>query len=466
MHAGITRNYGMVGLGKTGQATARALTAQGHRVIAWDDGAPSRAAFAASVADVPLIPLEEWPWHEVDAMILSPGVPLHFPLPHRSVTMARTHGVAITSDIELWCDAHPHTPMIGITGTNGKSTTTTLIGHILAYAKRQAVVGGNLGTPVMALPAMDEGGVAVFELSSYQLDLCNHTRVHTAVLLNFSPDHLDRHGSMAGYIQAKARIFAHQQAGDVAIIGVDDDDARGLYETMRARSDVRTIAISGRMRCEGGVYVENGVLVDARAHQEKRFDVSAIKALQGEHNWQNAAAAYAACVLQDIAPETIYAAMQQFSGLAHRMQWLGEVGGVSCVNDSKATNADAAEKALRNYHHIYWIAGGVAKDGGIESLRAYAPHIRRAYLIGEAAPLFQQTLAMWGVQTVMAGTMDKAFAQALSDARADAEKAVEGACVLLSPACASFDQYPNFEARGEHFMRLFAAQSEAANVHA
>lgn len=452
----------MFGLGKTGQSTARALADAGHTVIAWDDTATSRQAFAKHVPNVTLQPVEDWPWHELDAFVLSPGVPLTHPAPHRSVLLAKEHHVSVTCDIELLCDAHPSARVIGITGTNGKSTTTTLIGHIFSECKKRVAVGGNLGVPVMDLPAMGAGEHYVLELSSYQLDLCQHTRVHCALLLNFSPDHLDRHGDMAGYIAAKKRIFAHQKPGDVAVVGVDDAHSKSVYEDLKKRSDITTLAISGKHAVEGGIYVINGVLYDARdAANVHEYSLREVKSLQGNHNYQNAAAAYAACVLEGLEPSAIIDAMQSFHGLAHRMQWLGEAGGVAYINDSKATNADAAEQALRTFEPIYWIAGGVAKDGGITALLPYFSKIAKAYLIGASANDFAHVLQQHHVPFDMAGTLDVAVKNASADARAASSKP---AYVLLSPASASFDQYPNFEARGEHFMAL--VEEQKALVHA
>lgn len=452
------RSYGMFGLGKTGLATARAVKARGDKVVVWDDGEASREAFKKAEPDMTMKAPADWSWGALDAVILSPGVPLTHPKPHSVVELARKHDVPVTGDIELLWQHHPDANYIGITGTNGKSTTTTLIGHIFAQCGKRAAVGGNLGTPVMALADMDEGGNYILELSSYQLDLCEQARFNTALLLNFSPDHLDRHGSMQGYIDAKRRIFNNQAPRDVAIIGIDDADAKNMFETLQKTHPARVIAISAREVVKDGVYVQNGVLVDATSPVEQRFDLNGIKALQGEHNWQNAAAAYAVCAMNNIAPAAIYAAMQTFAGLDHRMQWLGTVDGVQYVNDSKATNADAAEKALKTYNDIYWIAGGVAKEGGIAPLAPYFSKIRHAYLIGQAAEEFAQTLE-GNVPYTIANTMDVAFAKASDAARG-------GACVLLSPACASFDQYPNFEVRGDDFKRLYAARKGTADVHA
>jgi len=453
-----TPTYAMFGLGKTGQATAQALSAQGAKVIAWDDGEAGRAAFAKAVPAVSMKSPQDWPWASLDAVVLSPGVPLTHPQPHAVVQLAKQHGARITGDIELLWQQHPDATYIGITGTNGKSTTTTLTGHIFLQCGKTAAIGGNLGMPVMALPVMDEGGAYILELSSYQLDLCDELRLNTALVLNFSPDHLDRHGSMAGYVEAKRRIFRNQTARDVAIIGVDDADANAMHDWLVKNHPGRVVPISARSVVAGGVYVQDGILVDATSPSEQRFDLRGIKALQGEHNWQNAAAAYAICAMHNIAPAAIYAAMQHFAGLDHRMQWLGEARGVAYVNDSKATNADAAEKALKTYDKIHWIIGGVAKDGGIESLAPYFGKIAHAYLIGQAAPEFANTLE-GRVPYTQCGTLDVAFTNAAAHAKA-------GEVVVLAPACASFDQYPNFEARGAHFKQMFTALKESADVHA
>ncbi len=453
-----SRNYGMFGLGKTGLATARALAARGDSVVVWDDGEAGREAFKKAEPGIAMKAPESWSWNKLDALILSPGVPLTHPKPHSVVALAKKNNVPITGDIELLWLHHPEANYIGITGTNGKSTTTTLIGHIFAHAGKAAAVGGNLGTPVLALPDMGEGETYVLELSSYQLDLCEQAHFNTALLLNFSPDHLDRHGDMAGYITAKKRIFRNQLPRDVAIIGVDDADANAVYEELKNTHPARVIPISAREAVTGGVYVQDGILVDATGPSPQRFDLNNIKALQGEHNWQNAAAAYAVCAMNNIASAAIYEAMKSFAGLDHRMQWLGNVNGVQYVNDSKGTNADAAEKALKTYSDIYWIAGGVAKKGGIEALAPYFSKIRHAYLIGQAAEDFAKTLE-GTVPYTIAGTLDEAFKQASA-------AAPQGASVVLSPACASFDQYPNFEARGDHFKKLVAALKGAGDVHA
>jgi UDP-N-acetylmuramoylalanine--D-glutamate ligase len=447
------KTYGMVGLGKTGQATAAALIASGARVFAWDDGEESRNALLRALPDVQIAPCEAWPWHELSEVVLSPGVPTTFPKPHAVVALAQAHNVGLIGDIELLYSANPHARYIAITGTNGKSTTTSLIAHIIAQAGMPVQVGGNLGTAVLSLEAQGADGVYVLELSSYQLELVRSTKFTIAVLLNFSPDHLDRHGTMAEYIAAKRHIFDRQDTNDTAIIGVDDAYSEAIAREMLVEKNQRVIPISVTQTVGNGLHAAGGIISNALAAPKTHADIASVKALQGAHNWQNATAAYAACFALGMAHETILAGLQTFPGLAHRMQWLGEWHGVAFVNDSKATNADATEKALLTYENIYWILGGVAKEGGIAPLQKYFHKIRRAYLIGEASKAFAHMLGD-NVKHTACGTLDIAVAHATRDALADA---AAKPVILLSPACASFDQFKNFEQRGEHFMALVDA---------
>lgn len=426
-------SYAVVGLGKSGRATVKALRDSGATVFTFDDKNPGPDD----------TPPEQWDWPALQAIIMSPGIAWYYPQMHPVAVLAKQHEVPFLGDVELLYLARPNATYIAITGTNGKSTTTTLVAHILDHAGVDYTVGGNLGTPVLELPEKD---VYVLELSSYQLDLVQQFHAQVAVLLNLSPDHIDHHGSMERYVEAKKRIFAHQSKKEVAILGVDDALSDALAKEMRANKQQCVIPVSARQKLASGVFVQHGVLHNGFALVEEAGDLRRIKSLQGEHNWQNAAAAYAACFSYGLSHAVIMEAMQTYPGLKHRMQWLGEINGVQFVNDSKATNADAAEKALKTYDNIYWIAGGVAKEGGIEPLKPYFPKIRKAYLIGEAAPAFGKTLK--GVSAVQSGTLDAAFAQALRDAPA-------GSAIVLSPACASFDQYPNFEVRGDAFIALF-----------
>lgn len=431
-----SKTYGVVGLGKSGRATVASLLASGAKVIAWDDGEAGRAAAAKEFSSLIIRPVEGWDFSILTSLVMSPGIFLT----HPAVIAAKAAGVEVIGDIELLYRAQPHAKYVAITGTNGKSTTTTLIAHILKACGSQVEVGGNLGTPALALDALDASGIYVLELSSYQLDLVTSTHFNVAVLLNISPDHLDHHGSMENYIAAKMHIFDRMTAADVAVIGVDDADSVKIVDELKPMQVVR---ISGAARNDAAFNVEQ---------------IRNVKSLQGAHNHQNAAAAYAACIACGCSHLGILAAMQTYPGLDHRMQWLGEIAGVQYVNDSKATNADAAEKALLTYDNVYWIIGGVAKEGGIKPLEKYFGKIRHAYLIGEAADAFARTLE-GKVAYTSCGTLDKAFAAASADARRDG---IKGAVVLLSPACASFDQYPNFEVRGNAFKKLYESLSVGA----
>jgi UDP-N-acetylmuramoylalanine--D-glutamate ligase len=451
--------YGVCGLGKSGRATVEALLASGAEVWAWDDNEKVNAAMEKDFPAAHVTPMSTWPWAALAALMMSPGIPLYHPQTHPAVAKAMEHKVELLGDVELLFRAQPRATFIGITGTNGKSTTTALIGHILERCGREVAIGGNLGIPALALEPLSEGGIYVLELSSYQLELLQAAKMHVAILLNISPDHLDHHGGMENYIAAKKHIFDRQGKKDVAVVGIDDAISEAICRELAAGRRQGVIPVSARQRVGNGIYASKGILHNQFALAEQQGDLRAIKSLQGEHNWQNAAASYAACFAVGCAHDKIMAAMQTYPGLPHRMQWLGEIGGIQLVNDSKATNADAAEKSLRTYDYIYWIAGGIAKEGGIAPLEKYFPKIRRAYLIGEAATEFEKTLK-GKVAVTQCGTLDKAFAAALKDARKDK---VKGAAILLAPACASFDQFANFEARGEAFMKLAeAARKENA----
>jgi UDP-N-acetylmuramoylalanine--D-glutamate ligase len=441
------KTFGVVGLGKSGRATVASLLKSGAKVVAWDDGEAGRIAAQKEFPEITVSAVESWDVASLASLVMSPGIMLN----HPAVIAAQKHGVEVIGDIELLYRAQPKARYVCITGTNGKSTTTTLIAHVLSACGKRVEVGGNLGTPALALAPLAADGIYVLELSSYQLDLVRTTHFQTALLLNISPDHLDHHGSMENYIAAKKHIFDRMEKADVAIIGVDDGVSESIAREVIASKRQCVIPISGRQTIHNGVFVTHGVLRNHFGLREVAGDIRAIKSLRGAHNGQNAAAAYAACLVNGCTHDGIIAAMQTYAGLAHRMQWLGEIAGVQYVNDSKATNADAAEKALLTYDSIYWIIGGVAKEGGIAPLAKYFSKIRHAYLIGEAADDFAKTLE-GHVPFTHCGTLDKAFAAATGDAQRDA---AQGAVVLLSPACASFDQFANFEARGAAFADLF-----------
>jgi UDP-N-acetylmuramoylalanine--D-glutamate ligase len=445
------KTVAVFGLGRTGLTAARALIAGGAKVALWDEKPESREAAAAE--GFPVVDLQAADWSQFAALMLSPGVPLTHPKPHWTVGKAKAAGVEILGDVELFArtvnaaPVHKRPKIIAITGTNGKSTTTALIGHLCASAGRDTRVGGNIGLGVLGLEDMHGGAVYVLELSSYQLDLTSSLKPDAVVLLNISPDHLDRHGGMDGYIAAKRRIFLNQGKGDTAIIGVDDPWCQQICTEITAANRRTIWPISAGKAMGRGVYALQGVLYDATGERVVEMaDLLRARSLPGRHNWQNAAAAYAAARAIGIPAHDAVDGLMTFPGLAHRMETVGKIGRVRFVNDSKATNADAARQAMSSYPKFYWIAGGVAKAGGIDDLKDLFPRIAKAYLIGEAANVFAVTLA-GKADVKMSGTLEKAVQQAYADAAASGEDAV----VLLSPACASFDQFSDFEARGEAF---------------
>ena len=433
----------VLGLARSGLASAQALAESGAQVRAWDNDAG--ACHAAAATGIPLADLATEDAAGWAALVMSPGIPLTHPAPHPIAAKALAAGVPVIGDIELLWQAGTGARFLGITGTNGKSTTTALIGHILGQARHPVAIGGNLGTPVLTLPALGADGTYVIEMSSFQLDLIAETRFAVAILLNVTPDHLDRHGDMAGYVAAKTRIFMNQLPGDTAIVGVDDDWCRLVADGL---DPARIVRISVERTVPDGVYVLDGTLIDDTDGTERVItDLKQIPRLPGAHNWQNAAAAYAACRACGLTVAEIVEGLTSFAGLAHRQELVARIGKVRFINDSKATNADAAAKALGCYDAIHWIAGGVPKAGGIEPLRGFFPRIRHAYLIGSAAKQFQETLGET-VPSSLSGDLPTAVRDAAVAAKADP---AEAPVVLLSPACASFDQYRNFEIRGDAF---------------
>ncbi|AWU94157.1 UDP-N-acetylmuramoyl-L-alanine--D-glutamate ligase [Azospirillum ramasamyi] len=442
----------VMGLGKSGLATARALRDSGAEVRVWDDNPDSRAA--AEAEGFAVVDLATADLSDLTTIVWSPGIPHTHPKPHPVAERARALGIELICDIELLGRAERDCAFIGITGTNGKSTTTTLIGHIMAAAGRKAAVGGNLGTPVLSFDPIGSGGTCVLEMSSYQLELTHSITFDIAVLLNITPDHLARHGGMEGYIAAKKLIFHRQTRPRTAVIGVDDEHCRKIHADLAAAGDQRIWPVSALGPVAGGVYAADGWLVDDTDGEAARVaELSTLPTLLGTHNWQNAAAAFAACKAAGLPVPAILAAMATFPGLAHRQQLVGEADGVRFVNDSKATNADATEKALATFDPIYWILGGQAKDTGLNGLEGYMGRVRHAFLIGEAQEQFAAWLDARGVAYTRCGTLDIATAKAAGLALAER---LDGACVLLSPACASWDQFANFEKRGKAFAAYVA----------
>ncbi len=451
------KRVGVFGLGRSGNATVDALMRGGAEVLAWDD-APAAAARSEELG-LPVVNLHEVDFSSLDSFVLSPGVPLTHPEPHWSVRKALATGTEIIGDTEILAReiAGTSARLIGITGTNGKSTTTALTGHVLANAGLDVQVGGNIGTAALLLPPPQDSTVYVIELSSYQIDLMPSLKPDVGILMNLSPDHLDRHGTMENYAAVKARMFALQDAGDAAAIGIDDEWCARIAADAARQTDVVTFSVKGR---KAAIMADASGLADSR--DGVRISLASARALRGAHNAQNACAAYIAARRMGLNPEQIEQGFNTFPGLAHRMEEVGHTGRVVFINDSKATNADAAEKALSSFSRIYWIAGGQAKAGGIEPLAPLFGRIARSYLIGQDASQLAESLE-GRVPYEICGTMEAAVAAAARDAARD-QSAADEVAVLLSPACASFDQYPNFEVRGEDF-RALVQQLDGVEFH-
>ncbi|WP_313612691.1 UDP-N-acetylmuramoyl-L-alanine--D-glutamate ligase [Agrobacterium sp.] len=446
------RKVALFGLGGSGLATAKALVAGGADVVAYDDNPDSAAKAAAEGITVADLRTVHWP--SLAAFVLSPGVPLTHPKPHWTVELARAAGVEIIGDVELFVRerrAHsPDCPFIAITGTNGKSTTTALIAHILQQSGRDTQLGGNIGTAVLTLDPPKAERYYVVECSSYQIDLAPTLNPTAGILLNLTPDHLDRHGTMQHYGDVKERLVA---GSNTAVIGVDDSYCALIADRVE-RAGVKVMRISKRNVVASGLYAQGSQIISAEGGTSSLFvDLDGIQTLRGAHNAQNTAAAIAACLAGGVSADDIRSGLKTFPGLKHRMQPVARRGSVTFINDSKATNADAAAPALSSYDRIYWIAGGLPKSGGISSLSSLFPRIAKAYLIGEAAAEFAATLGDT-VPYEISGTLDKAVEHAAADAQKDENI---GNVVMLSPACASFDQYKNFEVRGDAFVAHVAA---------
>ena len=442
------QNLAVFGLGASGRATARALVSGGAEVVAWDDAAASRAAAAAE--NIPLAEPDGIDWARQSALVLSPGVPLTHPRPHAVVERAAAAGIAVIGDIELMAECCSDTVLVAVTGTNGKSTVAALLAHICGTTGRRAQLGGNIGRPALDLDPPAPGEVIILELSSFQLELTRNAAFDIAILLNLTPDHLDRHGSMASYTAAKKRIFRGARDGrpQSAVVGIDDDCCRAIHDELAAggRFTVRPVSVGAGTGT--GVHVVDGTLIDDADGES--CDLSAVSSLRGPHNWQNAAAAWAAARMLGITPDAIRAALPTFRGLPHRMETVAVIDGIRYVNDSKATNGAAAARALASFSEIYWIAGGIAKEDGLAPAAPWLGNVRHAYLIGEAAASFGRELR-GRVPCTQSDSLERAVRAARRQAVADRAREP---VVLLSPAGASFDRYRNFAARGEHFRAL------------
>jgi UDP-N-acetylmuramoylalanine--D-glutamate ligase len=449
------KTVAVFGLGGSGLASCHALKAGGAEVIAGDDGL-DRLAEAAK-AGFTTADLRTVSWANFAALVLTPGVPLTHPAPHWSVLKAREAGVEVIGDIELFCRERrrhaPDAPFVAITGTNGKSTTTALIAHLMRVAGYDAQMGGNIGTAILSLEPPRMGRVHVVEMSSYQIDLTPSLDPTVGILLNVSEDHIDRHGTLEHYAAVKEGLVASVQPQGTSIVDVDDGFSRATADRLD-QAGKRVVRVSVKNPLADGIYVERETILRAAGGARSEIArLGGIGSLRGLHNAQNAACAAACALALGVSKEVLQNGLRSFPGLAHRMEQVGRRDHVLFVNDSKGTNADAAAHALSSFSDIFWIAGGKPKQGGITGLAEYFPRIRKAYLIGEAAEGFAATLGD-RVPHEISETLEVAVEHAARDA--DVLKLAEPV-VLLSPACASFDQYRNFEIRGARFRELVQA---------
>ena len=426
------RSVAVFGLARSGLSSVKALKEAGVEVIAWDDDEGAR--IAGKKLGAKITPLDEYNLGKCSFLLLAPGVPLYYPRPHPVVIAAKKAGIEIICDIELFGRLGHGRKTIGITGTNGKSTTTAWIYHILKSAGRDAAMGGNIGIPVFDLGMPFATGVFVFELSSYQLDLCPSFQPDISVLLNISPDHIERHGTLEAYVSSKERIFGGK---GVAIMGTDDAISKQIYERVKQKGNREVFPVS--------------------VHDKDELNIRHNMALKGAHNYQNALAVYKVCEVLGLNKNEIMKGLQTFPGLPHRQFPVCTINDVVYINDSKATNAEAASKALASYQNIYWIVGGRAKEGGLQGLERLMDHVREAFLIGEA----MEDFAGWMKKNNVKYNKSRTLEVAVLEAHRAAQKA-SPAVVLLSPACASWDQFSSYEERGNIFARFVMKLRESA----
>lgn len=443
------KKIGIVGLGLTGISSYRFFKKHNVHTVVFDENPKSVENFISKYGDEDLLKSIE-DLSSCTHILVSPGVPLYYPKEHKVVQLASANNIKITSDCEVLYDlANDDAKFIGVTGTNGKSTTTSLIGHLLKESGRNCSVGGNIGIGALDLPLDSE--IYVLELSSYQLDLLDDVKIDVAILLNITPDHLERHGSMANYIKVKKKIFRGQTKEDYAIICIDNEIASYVYEEEKLETINNTIGISSESSKEhikDVICYSNEYFIDNYWNTTLHFDKNIY--LQGKHNHINLACSYAACRAVGVSAEEMEKHIDSFVGLPHRMQYVGNIEKISFYNDSKATNADASKPALASIENIYWLLGGIPKAGGIERLQGQFSNVKKAYVFGEASIGFAITLK-GKVPVKICKDLNSAFKEAYQDALSDGMEAN----ILLSPACSSLDQFKNFEERGKQFIQLY-----------
>ena len=457
------KNIAIMGLGKSGLDVASRLIDCGAHVQAWDDNSDGQNM--AKKRHIPLTNLnhdDAWIRTQFDMLILSPGIPHNLPTPHPTALHAHNHNVPIMGEVALLPMMKPHAYYIGITGTNGKSTTTALLEHCLQQANVAVQAGGNLAIPALGLPDAD---VYVLEISSYMAERLNGTKFNVGIFMNLSPDHLDRHGDMDGYLEAKLKMFDGCDDTSTAIVIIDDDYTKMAYEKLN-RQGIKTIPISATEKYAGGIYMDDDMMVDDRQGQASVIcNMNDMENLVGQHNRQNMMAVYACLTLQGIDKDNIIPAFKTFTALAHRQQFITALNGVRFINDSKATNIESAIRGITSYDNVYWIAGGEGKQSSYEKMTPSLNHISKGYFIGEAENDLAEFFDKTNTPYERCGTLDIAVQKSYYDAvHSDGVRSGENAVVLLSPACASWDQFNSFEQRGDMFAQ-YVKSLDAKSLH-
>ncbi len=464
------------GLGRSGMASAKALSDAGANVVVGDDSLLSSRQTEESgeilrslgftrddIAGIEIFDLSQDDLSKYAFLLLSPGIPFTHPQPHDVVKKAQNADIEIICDIELFSRIYPDFKTIGITGTNGKSTTATLIQHILKEAGYKSQLGGNIGTPVFEFEVSDQNQWLVLEISSFQMDLCTLFRPDISIVLNLTPDHLDRHGDMDHYMEVKERITELSKSSEYnsAIICSDDDYTKKIYDRACELGLREIMEISTMQSTSGGVYIQGNMLFDDIDKAAINVgDVSAIESLRGVHNYQNIACAYAAMRRIGLAQDIIWDALNSFAGLNHRQYHVRTINGVDYINDSKATNAASSAVALGCRDNVYWIVGGKQKKNGLDGLEEFFPHIKHAFLIGESTKDFSAWFDKYGLEYSCCNDLEKAVSNAHEMAQENRGQPGGAGIVLLSPACASFDQFKSFEERGDKFTAIVKALQE------
>lgn len=462
------KKVAVMGLGVTGLSICKALREADAHLCAWDDQEEARSK--ASQKDIPLVNLYEADFSEIDYLLWSPGIPAYFPETHPIITKANAHQTVIATDIDILALSQPQARYVCITGTNGKSTTTALIHHILEQSGLKTSCGGNLGTAALTLDPLGADGVYVLELSSYQLEMSGFLQSDVSILLNITEDHLSHHGTIAEYVKAKVKLFEMTKKDGTAIIGIEEPETKAIYDQFQQSGQIKNLhALCVNQAYEGLPRMRDGWLCDELTdHEPFSSDFNEMSALRGAHNHQNALAAYIACRAIGLSAYEIISHIRSFPGLRHRQQLVKTINRIEIVNDSKATNPDAASKALSCYDSIFWLIGGVPKSdqsGSFDCFDPFYAKIKKAYLYGESAALFEPWLKeKMAVERFK--TLDDAFLKASQDA---IDSGIEGGTILLSPACASFDQFKNFEHRGDYFINLveqhFSGQKQVGVIY-